>query len=74
MSMRSLSDQTPGIPFSCSTSLLLGKRCHPQIWFDDLEIGEQLFRLLVFDGWVHDHIITRNPVDRSRNFVLVSCL
>ena len=57
--------------FSCSTGLLLWKRCNPQVWLDDLEVREQLFRLLVFDAWVHDHVITRNPIDRSGNLVLI---
>lgn len=59
---------------NCSTCLLLWKGGDSQVWFDDLEVWEQLLRLLVLDAWVYNNIVAWYPVDRSRDLVLVTSL
>lgn len=59
---------------SCSTSLFLRKGCNSEIWLDDLEVREHLLGLVVLDTGVDNHVITRDPVDGSSDFVLVAGL
>lgn len=54
--------------------LLLWQGSGSEVWLDDLEVREQLLCLLVLDAWVHNHIITGNPVDWCGDLVLVSGL
>ena len=55
-------------------SLLLGQRGKSEVWLDDTELREQGLGLLVLDARVDNNIITRDPVDRGGNSVLVAGL
>jgi hypothetical protein len=70
------SSTTPADHFShlSRSSLLLGKRCEPQVWLDDPELREQLLGLLVLDTGVYNDVITWDPVDRCGDAVLVAGL
>ena len=51
--------------------LLLWQRSESEVWLDDAEFGEEGLGLVVLDTWVHDHVISWNPVDRGGDAVLV---
>lgn len=50
------------------------QRSQTQVWLDDSELREQGLGLLVGDRWVHDDIISWNPVNWSGDSVLVASL
>jgi len=58
----------------CGRGLLLWQRCESKIWLDDAEVGEQSLGLLVLDTRVNNNIVTRDPVDRSGDAMLVTSL
>jgi hypothetical protein len=58
----------------CGRGLLLWQRCESKIWLDDAEVGEQSLGLLVLDTGVDNDIVTRDPVDRSSDAMLVTGL
>jgi len=55
-------------------SFLLGQRSESKVGLYDAKLGEQLLGLLVVNGRVDNHIITRNPVDWSSDLVLITSL
>lgn len=57
-----------------SRGLLLSQRSESQVWLDDSELWEECLGLLVGDGWMDDDIISRDPVDRGGDAVLVAGL
>jgi len=54
--------------------LLLGQRGKSEVWLDDTELREQGLGLLILDARVDNNIVTRDPVDRGGNSVLVAGL
>jgi hypothetical protein len=67
------------LPYSSSSlnsrgSLLLWQRGKSKVWLDNAELREQSLGLLVLDAGVDNHIITRNPVDRGGDSVLIASL
>jgi hypothetical protein len=61
-------------PLHCGGGLLLWQRCESKIWLDDAEVGEQGLGLLILDTGVDNDIVTRDPVDRGGDAMLVTSL
>jgi len=62
------------IPLNSGRSLVLWQRGISEVWLNDAELGEQGLGLLVLDAGVHNDIVTRDPVDRGGDAVLVTGL
>ena len=56
------------------SSLVLGQGSEAQVGLDDAEVGEELLGLLVLDAGGDDDVVTRDPVDRGGDLVLVAGL
>ena len=57
-----------------SGHLLLWERRESQVRLDDSELREQSFGLLFLDTWMDNDIVSRDPINRSGNAMLVARL
>ena len=62
------------IHLNSSGSLLLWQRGESEVRLDDAELREQGLGFLILDARVNNNIISRNPVDRGGDAVLVAGL
>lgn len=58
----------------CGAGLLLRKWREAEIWLDNAQVGEDFLGLVRLDGWVNNHVVTWDPVDRGCDLVLVAGL
>lgn len=65
---------TQRTPLNSSRSLILRQRSKSQIRLHNPKLWEQSLGLLILNTRVDDNILTRNPVDRSSDAVLVTSL
>ena len=58
----------------CSTRVSPCQRREAQVWLDNLQVRPNVLCVLGLDRRVDDHVLTRNPIDRCRHFVLIAGL